>query len=66
MKQGNMVNVKATKREPITETYSPAATGQIGVQVVVNPVPVVPDGRGYSAPEPVSHTTITSGTQGEH
>jgi len=58
------VPIKTTKREPITESYSPAAVGQIGI-TVVQPVPIEP-GRGYQAPDPTEACTHPSGTQGKH
>lgn len=67
MKQGRATNdgTGGQKREPVSHAVSPAGANQLGKIVFQNPDPLY-EGRGYSAPVPVSKTVHPTGTQGKH
>ena len=66
MKQGQAgVTVTSMKVEPIPHAINPGGAAQLGTSVIQNPTPLA-DGRGFSAPRPVSKTNSNSGSQGEH
>lgn len=65
MKQGTGTTVTSMKVEPIPHAINPGGAAQIGTMVFKNPTQL-DDGRGFSAPRPVSETTSNCGSQGEH
>lgn len=65
MKQGQGTTVTSFKVEPIPHAINPGGAAQLGTMVISNPTPLA-DGRGFSAPRPVSETNSNCGSQGEH
>jgi hypothetical protein len=67
MKQGPSTSRPGDqKREPISQSIDPGAVSQIGIhEVNTQPQPMV-NGRGFSAPSPISTDVHRSGSQGHH
>lgn len=66
MKQGQAgVTVTTMKVEPIPRAVNVGGVSELGEAVYQN-ADALYDGRGFSAPRPVSKTNSNSGSQGEH